>query len=583
MISIRFDSIHFIAQCSLVLPEDVAELAGMEPNENVTLADANSINLNYVAGNITGAEAVSLLDFMVERVYESSPSPQSDAYACDVNGLAKLSCGTRNNNNNNINNSDDRVSPRSDGAPIRSVTLVNLLVPDAPWSSEGDLLEYTSKDFDEIKAMGLNTVQISVPTSAFSPGDAGGARANAVLARVLEDLRASGLQAILSLVATGDELAPVVSAAEFSVSNDHADVVLGLTLPKVMKLDTTIVVDSVRAKVGPDLALFIPMRITDLALASDPTGTLATDDPNVYGSLDWAHTSSVADIASSSSQEDRSKLFYHEAVACTMRSPIEHSLCFGNKLPIFWSSGFDLSIDDCANKNRSSFRDYGQCDRFEETIGSGWWQRHRASFAARQLFAAERGLGWSFAAWKTQAMNSDGVMDDPSKLLSLREVAKGGLFPDLTTGITTVFPAQTACLNPPLNDFVLGDDTLAPTMAPPPDCGNGWYNFTTSQCKSNISLCSYLSTLVTLESRLDLFSNLFFLSGTTYGCSLFLNLCNYVIDSFRLRFQKVITGFHLPSLRCHQPFLVPNVKVARIPKLPLLHWQWRQSVERSPS
>ena len=481
------------------MPEDVAELAGIEPNENVTLVDANSINLNYVAGNITGAEAVSLLDFMVERVYESSPSPQSDLYACDVNGLAKLSCG------------DDRVSPRSDGAPIRSVTLVNLLVPDAPWSSSSSegLFVYTSKDFDEMKAMGLNTVQISVPTSAFLSDDAAGAHANAVLTKVLRDLRASGLQAILSLVATGDELAPVVSAAEFSVSNDHADVVLGLTLPKDMKLDTAIVVDSVRAKVGPDLALFIPVKITDLA--SDTTGTLATDDPKVYGSLDWAHTSNVADIASSSSQEDRSKLFYHEAVACTMRSPIEHSLCFGNKLPIFWSSGFDLSIDDCANKNRSSFRDYGQCDRFEETVDSGWWQRHRASFAARQLFIAERGLGWSFAAWKTQTIISDGTMDDPSKLLSLREVAKGGLFPDLAIGMigtssaTSVFPAQTACLNPPLNDFVLGDDTLSPTLAPPPDCGNGWYNFTTSQCKSNgffwscLSIYTHTHTLVTPE------------------------------------------------------------------------------------
>ena len=513
------------------MPENIAELAGIEPDENVTLADANSINLNYVAGNITGAEAVSLLDFMVERVYESSPSPQSDAYACDVNGLAKLSCGTRKDNVN-----DDRVSLRSDGAPIRSVTLVNLLVPDAPWSSSSseELLVYTSKDFDEMKAMGLNTVQISVPTSAFLPDDAGGARANAVLAKVLGDLRASGLQAILSLVATGDALAPIVSAAEFSVSNDHSDVVLGLTLPKEMKVDTTIVVDSVRAKVGPDLALFIPVRITDLASDTDTTGTLAlalalaTDDPKLYGSLDWTHTSSVADIASSSSQEDRSKLFYHEAVACTMRSPIEHSLCFGNKLPIFWSSGFDLSIDDCANKhkNRSSFKDYGQCDRFEETVDSGWWQRHRASFAARQLFAAERGLGWSFAAWKTQtiAKNSDGVMDldDPSKLLSLREVAKGGLFPDLTIGsssgstststsTTSVFPAQMACLNPPQNDFVLGDDTLAPTMAPPPDCGNGWYNSTTSQCKlSSVRTELYvyirIFTLLTLESRLYLFS-----------------------------------------------------------------------------
>ena len=39
-----------------------------------------------------------------------------------------------------------------------------------------------------------------------------------------------------------------------------------------------------------------------------------------------------------------------------------------------------------------------------------------------------------------------------------------------------------ACLNGPQADFVLGDATYAPTPGPPPDCGNGWWNFTTSQC-----------------------------------------------------------------------------------------------------
>ena len=476
------------------MPENVAELAGIEPNENVTLPDANSINLNFLANNITSAEAVSLLNFVVERVYESTPSPGSNLYACDINGLAKLSCGKK-----------TVTSPRSDGQPIRSVNLVDLLIPDAPWStSKKELISansdvdailrqqklYTSEDFEEMKAMGLNTVQIAVPTSVFLPNNAIGARTNQVLTKVLQDLRGSGLQAILSLVATGDELDAVVSAAKYSASSD---VVLGLTLPKEMSISTKMIVNSVRTKVGPDLPLFIPVGLDDLAFG--------VDDPNVYGALEWSHTSIVADIASSSSQEDRSKLFYHEAMACTMRSPIEHSACFSNKMPVFWSSGFDLSIDNCAHKTSSDkiFKDYGQCDRFDETIYSGWWQSHRESFAARQLFAAERGLGWSFAAWKIldSDESSTDVVDDPAKLLSLRDVVKAGLFPDLASS----FPAQSSCLNPPKNDFVLGDDTLAPTMGPPPDCGNGWWNSTTSQCEYTRSsrklfLCDQLCFLL---------------------------------------------------------------------------------------
>jgi hypothetical protein len=181
--------------------------------------------------------------------------------------------------------------------------------------------------------------------------------------------------------------------------------------------------------------------------------------------------------ASSSSQEDRSKLFYHEATACMIRSPLEYTACF-QEMPVFLSSGFDLSIDDCFNKDASTFKNYGQCDRFDETIESGWWMRHRASYAARQLFAAERGLGWSFATWKLYDEDNVGVIDSPAKLLSLKNVEEAGLFPNLDNDI----PAHSACLNPPENDFVLGDETLAPTLAPPPDCGNGWWNYTTEKC-----------------------------------------------------------------------------------------------------
>jgi hypothetical protein len=161
------------------------------------------------------------------------------------------------------------------------------------------------------------------------------------------------------------------------------------------------------------------------------------------------------------------------------RSLLEYTDCFQDT-PVFLSSGFDLSIDDCINQGTPSFKDYGQCDRFNETLESGWWMRHRTSYAARQLFAAERGLGWSFATWKLYDDDSVGVIDTPAKLLSLQDVAEAGLFPNLDKDI----PAQSACLNPPENDFMMGDKTLAPTVGPPPDCGNGWWNYTTEKCKS---------------------------------------------------------------------------------------------------
>jgi len=43
-------------------------------------------------------------------------------------------------------------------------------------------------------------------------------------------------------------------------------------------------------------------------------------------------------------------------------------------------------------------------------------------------------------------------------------------------------PVGLACLNPPEDDFAMGDATFAPTPAPPPDCGNGWWNFDAEKC-----------------------------------------------------------------------------------------------------
>jgi hypothetical protein len=89
-------------------------------------------------------------------------------------------------------------------------------------------------------------------------------------------------------------------------------------------------------------------------------------------------------------------------------------------------------------------------------------------------------LGWSYSTWKVFRIGKEsvGTIDKPAKLLALQDVHANGWFPSLLNNTEL----HNACLNPPENDFVLGDQTLAPTMGPPPDCGNGWWNYSTLQC-----------------------------------------------------------------------------------------------------
>jgi hypothetical protein len=80
-----------------------------------------------------------------------------------------------------------------------------------------------------------------------------------------------------------------VSAAEFSAKHP---VVLALTLPKGMMIDTTTVVESIRA-ITPSLPIFVPLNEGDL-LKLKGSGFAA--DPNVFGSLELSHSVSIADI-----------------------------------------------------------------------------------------------------------------------------------------------------------------------------------------------------------------------------------------------------------------------------------------------
>jgi hypothetical protein len=250
----------------------------------VVIDNANAIKEQFICGNTTASQTVALLDFLVENVYHSSSNLATSPYACEFSGLARLECAYY-----------EPRSPRNDGLPIRSVSLAGVFVP-APWATSGNELSlkeassfYVLDDFLQMKEVGLNSVQLAVPTAAFTPKDTFGEQVLEVLKGLMKDIDKAGLQMILNLVATGDELDAVVTAASFAANHP---VVLALGLPKEMTIDTTTVVESIRA-VSANLPLFVPLNEGDLVKLK---GTGFAADPNVFGALELSHSASVADI-----------------------------------------------------------------------------------------------------------------------------------------------------------------------------------------------------------------------------------------------------------------------------------------------
>lgn len=436
-------------------PSNFHELAGVKYS-NIT--NSNSIQEQFVGGNITAGEAVDLVDLFVQSVFYSSPDVDTNPEACAVNGLAKLECKA-----NKHSSSDDK---------IRAVTLVGALTP-APWATGGKALTleeaktyYTADDFADMKKLGLNAVQIPVPLSIFEKGSDGAEKVKFLgsLVKLADD---QGLDAIVVLENDVDdeaEVDAVQSAAAFVAPQTN---LIALVVPSANLV-------SAARRESVDLPLMIPTTEPELPF-------LSVAEDNIMVAFDRGHTTSVADIASSQSTDDRNKLYYHEMVACQSRSPIEYSACFRGASAYVYN-GFNLAIDNCIDQDSVDFVDYGQCGRFDETINSGWWHAHRKSFAKRQLAAFEQGAGWTFDAWKLykEDPKTVDIIDEPAKLWTLKNVAAAGLFPSLTNGA----PGQLGCLNPPINDVILGDDTLAPTAGPPPACkDNGWWSEEKGKCE----------------------------------------------------------------------------------------------------
>ena len=93
------------------------------------------------------------------------------------------------------------------------------------------------------------------------------------------------------------------------------------------------------------------------------------------------------------------------------------------------------------------------------------------------MFTYSKGLGWSFSAWKLYGDEGRVDISTPAQLLCLRDVAAAGLLPPMED----TNELGNFCLNGPANDFVMGDETFAPTPAPV-DCGFGWWNETIGGC-----------------------------------------------------------------------------------------------------
>lgn len=446
----------------------------------MTITQANDIQKQFQGQNLTATDTVAMLDWLVQKVYHSTANAGSSPYACDYNGLTTLTSCSGNDDSNGRSLPSTKTDPST---PIRAVTMAGVFVPPPAWmlppgkdsiSLSEALSVYTSKDFSDMANLGLNTVQIPVPTNLSSNMEMASAMHD-----VLKMIKNAGLQVIFQLTADSDATDDSLTEDVVSTSvwaGSKGEVVMGVTLPKTKSRSLTESMIVTILDKSPSLALFVPVYEGDLT-----TWNIGGLGDNVYAALEWSHSATVGDVASSTSVDDRSKLFYHESMACIQRAPLEFASCYRD-LPVLVSSGFDLSIDDCIRQNEPNFADFGQCKRFNETVSSPWWAAHRQSFAARQIYAFERGMGWSFATWKLLGSEGDaevsGELATPAQLLSLQDVVAAGLFPTLNDDSSL----GEACLNPPENDFVLGDDTLAPTPGPPPDCGNGWWNYTTSKC-----------------------------------------------------------------------------------------------------
>jgi len=298
---------HILCTTSLfysctAFPEVFSTNAGLD--SSAAIPDSANLTQTFTAGNITAAATLDIVNQYLTAVYSSSDGVALNPYACDMNGLATL------DNCDSDSKSNTSNSLRSDGDIVKSVTLAGAFISQ-PWATGGkeelsmDEVKdfYSSKDFQEMAELGVNTVQIPVPCDAFYKQ---GEVADTV-SHLLEKADKAGLSAIITLVAmdmedediTADMIDEHISAAAKFASDSSTVIALQLPSPNSSLLS------AVRSETS-DLAVLVPTNKGQLSNLSFPP------DSRVFAALDVWQSTSIADIASSDSESDRMKMFYRE-------------------------------------------------------------------------------------------------------------------------------------------------------------------------------------------------------------------------------------------------------------------------------
>jgi len=458
---------------------------------NVT--DANAVK------QAEPAHAVEVLDKFIKSVYVSTPEyvRQRDSSSCDFEAMSAFTCGKE------APFSSAPWAARLDYQPIRAVNLMGVFIVKpwvspslVSWGAETGVVDhrsfcekcqalgvcgklqslasdwYTAADFEAMKTAGLNAVRVPVgqwffselSKVAFKPylvPSQGLLSEDHPLTRVLAMAKAAGLQAIIDVSTEGlsrgakNDVAEVAGAAAKYIR--HIATTFGLDNVLLLELTAEaegVVFDAELVKavmgkvksVAPELPVMLPES------SSLPPSLLSSPAPAVFVDTVVYHSFDVADIASDTAAADREKQYAHEKIACGYKAPLHFTTC--TKAPTFVGE-LSLAIDNCLPLVDKDFKDFGQCDRLASRHSSPWWQRHSRSFAMRQLGTYERELGWAFAAYK---LDSQAMAHPSAAYWSFEEAVAQGLI-DLSS-------TEDACAHYPAADYILGDDTVAPSPQP---------------------------------------------------------------------------------------------------------------------
>jgi len=248
--------------------------------------DANAVVQQYDGGNLTAAEAVDIYDQYVAAVYASSPEKEKDVRACDAGGFAVLSGAAC-------------VAPSD---TYRAVTLRGI----AGLDGNGHTVAHTphsSKDYEAITALGLDSVRIPVKAEDVKQFDTG-------------DLR-------VILAVYGDAAIDLDGVALVEADVDATEVrkaAKAAGVPVLLRLESEAALNSYAGTDG--VAYAISRACAASIINFDGVRRSAVESGRATNAPPPADAATVVDVASSSPEEDRTKLFYHEATSCTQSASL---------------------------------------------------------------------------------------------------------------------------------------------------------------------------------------------------------------------------------------------------------------------